>query len=267
MGKQSLDAFTAIIVGRGRVGTLLAHSLRTHGVQFEIAAGRKMPNARPLRKTAHLCFFLAVPDAALPRVADKLQPLTRKGDVVLHCSGLGGIAALAPLAASGVDLGVLHPLHAIYKTSTHTKNVPPFFAVDGSVRAKRVARAFGEVMGWQTLNNLVPSPLYHAAAVTVAAGTYALIGHATEMLVRAGASRKQAEHALAALAASAINNVREFGTPRALTGPMVRGDQITLKRHRAALRDAPIAQRKAHLMAVALANLLLPKSKRKRAKN
>jgi predicted short-subunit dehydrogenase-like oxidoreductase (DUF2520 family) len=81
---------------------------------------------------------------------------------------------------------------------------------------------------------------WHAAATLAANSLTALLADAGALAVAAGLAPDAADEAITYLAASAIDQVRALGAADALTGPIVRGDEVTVARHRAALAaDAP----------------------------
>ena len=90
--------------------------------------------------------------------------------------------------------------------------------------------------GLKVIDRPVHDPaLYHASAVLVAGGAVALIEEASRLLEQAGLQRDEAERALCSLMSSALDNMQEFGTASALTGPVRRGSVETVERHRRAL--------------------------------
>jgi predicted short-subunit dehydrogenase-like oxidoreductase (DUF2520 family) len=72
---------------------------------------------------------------------------------------------------------------------------------------------------------------YHAAACIASNHLVALLGQAE----RVGASAGVPSEAFIDLVRATVENVAVLGPARALTGPAARGDEGTIKRHRAAL--------------------------------
>ena len=77
--------------------------------------------------------------------------------------------------------------------------------------------------------------LYHASAVTSAGLLVSLMDAAFAMAGNAGLSALQAREMLLPLARSCIDNLERLPPNEALTGPVARGDDATLARHRRAL--------------------------------
>jgi predicted short-subunit dehydrogenase-like oxidoreductase (DUF2520 family) len=77
--------------------------------------------------------------------------------------------------------------------------------------------------------------LYHAAAVFASNYAVALLSIAGRLMGEAGIAAEDAQPALTALAAGAVENVAALGPAAALTGPVARGDAETVARHLARL--------------------------------
>ncbi len=236
------------ILGRGRVGRGLAAALaRTSDptMAVTVSAARRLPPTVPADVVV-----LAVPDARIEGVARNL--LARMADgpapVILHCAGALGVEAFGglPQRAGGVAFGAMHPLVSF----ADPKRPPPLagtrFAIAGSARARRAATRVAEACGATVIGRGpagVHGAAYHAAAALVANGAAALAFVGVGVLRELGLSKKASEQALGALLESVGHNVRTIGVPRALTGPVMRGDRTTVKRHRKALGRGNDARR------------------------
>ena len=115
-----------------------------------------------------------------------------------------------------------------------------WIGVDGDEAARRVSERLAAAVGARVLH--IPpgeKPRYHAAAVFASNFPTVLMCLAEELLRHAGIESDVARRALHPLFASAVENLREGEGTRALTGPIVRGDADTVKRHLLALRADP----------------------------
>ncbi len=223
-----------VILGRGRVGTALAQALRDGGTDCELVPGRG-PSAGVLAGAELV--ILAVPDAVIAECAEAL-PSLRPGAAVLHCAGARGPEELAPCQARGAHVGVMHPL-----VSFADANNPPTvrgatLVVAGDGPAIKAARYVANALDARALVAPVHGPAYHALVAMAANGTVALANAAVPALERLGLGRGEAERAIAALLKTVAENVAHLGVPKALTGPMVRGDASTIAAHRQALQHA-----------------------------
>ena len=221
------------VVGRGRVGRGLHGALVAAGVDAELVGGRR-PGRAALGDVEVV--ILAVPDGAIGEVAAALAPRTPEGAVFLHCAGSLGAEAFPPTL--GRPAGAMHPLVSF----AHPKKPPSLagttFALAGPAAARRAGRALAEAVGARPLERGVDGvhgPAYHAAAALAANGAAALATVAVEVLETLGARPKAARRAVGALLRTVAENVERVGVPDALTGPVMRGDAGTVRRHREAL--------------------------------
>jgi predicted short-subunit dehydrogenase-like oxidoreductase (DUF2520 family) len=221
-----------VIVGRGKVGRALLGALAARGHSAQLAAGRTVSAATI--GSARLV-VLALPDAALAPVAQRLAPGLARGAVVLHCAGRLGIEPLAACEAVGAEVGVMHPLVSFASKRRSPPLLGATFVIAGSPRAVAAARSLARQVGAQPLVAPVHGAAYHAAAAMLAGGSVALAGHAIDVLVGLGMERGAARRALSGLLASIAANLALLDAPEALTGPVARGDAAAVAAHRAAL--------------------------------
>jgi len=238
------------IVGAGRLGQGLGLALERAGFPVLILArrpGQWLPGL-PVRVSEQLetgdaqVILIAVPDGAITPVAQRLAGTGAigAGHVILHTSGLLDRGALAPLAASGAALGSLHPLQTIADpASAPAAFQSAYAAVEGDTRAveaaTRVARAVG----------LTPFPiqaeskaLYHATAALLSNSTVGLAGLAERLARDAGLPEEMVGRIYLPLLRGTVENLERLGPAKALTGPVRRGDLLTIERHLAALEPA-----------------------------
>jgi predicted short-subunit dehydrogenase-like oxidoreductase (DUF2520 family) len=231
------------IVGRGKVGRALAQALARHGIAHASLRGRSLRGPVP---PAEL-YLLAVPDAALRNVAERLAPQLAPEACALHLAGARDVDELAALSARGVAVGVFHPLVSFAHARGAASLEGASFTAFGQARATRAARRLAKQLGARcVVLPAAPGPAYHAAAALVANGAAALTHAAVRVLSELGFSPAAAELALSALLASVASNVRTVGVPAALTGPVMRGDVGTVERHLAALHALDPALREAY---------------------
>lgn len=220
------------IVGRGKVGRSLSRALDDASVEHALVAAQKQRAPFP----AAQLYVLAVPDAHILEVATRLAEHAPRGSSVVHCAGARDVRELAALSARGVHVGVLHPLVSFAAKRSGTSLVDTTFITFGDPRAIAAARRLCTLLGARCVRLAAPpGPAYHAAAALVANGAAALTHAGVRILRELGFPPRAAERALAGLLSSVAVNVREVGVPAALTGPVVRGDVATVKRHLAAL--------------------------------
>ncbi|MBN2489725.1 MAG: DUF2520 domain-containing protein [Planctomycetes bacterium] len=247
---------TVAIVGAGRLGSVLARALAGAGWRVVAVCDRDRAAARALADrlggvpvapdaaaalAAAGVVFLTVPDDALAPLAAALAAgPSVAGKIVFHTSGALTAVVLAPLAAAGARAGTLHPLQTFADPARGAECLTGVrWTGDGDVEAMALGERLVRELGGRLLR--VPAAgrvLYHAAAVVASNGLVALAGQAERLLAAAGVAPEEALGALLPLMRSTLENLGRGSAAQALTGPVVRGDVDTVRRHLAALAES-----------------------------
>jgi predicted short-subunit dehydrogenase-like oxidoreductase (DUF2520 family) len=206
------------VVGRGRLGTALAGALREAGHQVD------GPLRRGARAEGADVVLLCVPDAEIAAAAD----VVADGPPVGHCSGSLGLAPLGERERFS-----LHPLMTV--TERGARFSGSGCAVAGSTeRAERAAADLARSLGMRPVRVAdADRAAYHAAAAIASNYLVTLQAAAERMAATVGIER---EH-LVALVQATVENWAQLGPDEALTGPLVRGDEETVARQRAAVAE------------------------------
>lgn len=249
------------LVGAGRLGTVLATALAGRGWTPElivdtdaraarearraIGAGRAAVSVRASSRLGDIV-LVAVPDSEIARVAAGLAAsgVRWAGRTVLHTSGLQPARLLAPLAQRGALVASLHPVQ-----SFASKDAPASvfagitWGVEGDPAAVatclRIVRA---LRGRVLLLSEQDKPLYHAACSLASNALVALEATAAGALRAIGIGGREAEAMLLPLVQGTLQNVKNLGLEKALTGPVLRGDVDTVRGHLEALGQDPEAR-------------------------
>lgn len=213
------------ILGAGRTGSSIAAAARAAGLDVAIGSRDVSPADAEV-------FLFCVPDEAIRDACEGLAPALEPGTLVGHVSGATRLQALSAAADAGCHTFSLHPLQTIPTSETDLAGSP--CAVSGSSdRAREVAFKLAERLGMRPFE--VPEEgraAYHAAASIASNFLVALEESAAELLEAAGV--ESAREALAPLVLRTAANWADSGSA-ALTGPIARGDQATVKLHLEAL--------------------------------
>jgi predicted short-subunit dehydrogenase-like oxidoreductase (DUF2520 family) len=183
--------------------------------------------------------ILAVSDDAIRPLAETLanRAAIRADQVVLHLSGVQGQEALGPLVRSRAALGSLHPLQTISEPERAAARFKgAWAAVEGMPRAVEAAERLARDIGLRPFRLASNAkPMYHASAV-FASNYFVVVEAVAQRLLRhAGLSDAQAWQALRPLVEGTLENLSHEQPAAALTGPVARGDEATIRRHLAAL--------------------------------
>lgn len=241
------------IIGPGRAGVGLALALAAAGYDVRLHGRRRKRVPKPLILTVGPeeappawmpeagVLVLAVSDDAIRPLAEALARTgaVRADHVVLHLSGVQGQEALGPLVGSRAALGSLHPLQTISDPERAAERLRgAWAAVEGMPGAVRAAEELARAVGLRPFR--LPShakPIYHAGAV-FAANYFVVVEAVAQRLLRhAGLSDAEAWQALRPLVEGTLENMRHDAPPAALTGPVLRGDEATIRRHLDALTE------------------------------
>jgi predicted short-subunit dehydrogenase-like oxidoreductase (DUF2520 family) len=212
-------AMRIVIVGAGRLGTAIAAALRGND-DFELTG----PLGRDESAAAGDVVLLCVPDREIAAAAAAIDPAA----IVGHCSGATGLEPLAPHEAFS-----LHPLMTVSHTGVDFAGATA--AIDSDTeRAFEVARSIVRALEMKSVR-IGPQDrvAYHAAASIASNFLVTLEAAAERLAATAGVGRE----ALAPLVRATVENWVALGPERALTGPVVRGDEQTVARQREAVAE------------------------------
>jgi predicted short-subunit dehydrogenase-like oxidoreductase (DUF2520 family) len=245
------------IVGAGKVGRTLARVLRHAGYQIGAVVSRKLENAKAatafigagtpetdVLKALDTSFvhFITVTDPTIPSIVkefDSKGPASLAGHYFYHTSGAISSTALAPLQKKGAEIGSIHPLQVFAHPDKAIETLPGiYYAIEGTDKAMELAVQVVDRLQGKLL--LIPTGrkvLYHVAGVFAANYLTVLVELAMSIMEEIGESPEDAYQALLPLMVGALENIEEFGTDAALTGPISRGDIETIQTHIDALKQ------------------------------
>lgn len=246
------------IIGAGKVGTSLGCALKRKGHTITsvscnslasaqessriIGCGRPSINIAETARSGDV-IFITVPDDKISGVASKLEESDTlwQEKTIFHCSGLHPAAILKPLQDKGAQAASVHPIQAFPAKKPHLEAFQGiFFGLEGDKKALTLARSLVNDIGGRPLNiHSRHKSLYHAACTISSNFLVVLLDTAVFLFKEAGIDERQAAEALYLLTAGTIENIKNLGIGSALTGPLVRGDEETLRKHLAALETYP----------------------------
>ncbi|SHH21848.1 Predicted oxidoreductase, contains short-chain dehydrogenase (SDR) and DUF2520 domains [Jatrophihabitans endophyticus] len=234
------------VVGVGRVGGALGAALARAGHEIVAVSGVSDRSRRraelllpgvpvlPPDETVAAAdlVLLAVPDDALRGLVAGLADTDgwRTGQLVAHTSGAQGVGVLDPAAARGVLALALHPVMTFTGRPEDLDRLTGApFGVTSPEELRPVAESLVLEMGGEPV--WVPEParaLYHAALSVASNHLVTLVNDATSLLDGVGVA--EPARLVAPLLSASLDNVLRLGDA-ALTGPVVRGDVETVRRH------------------------------------
>jgi len=257
------------IVGAGNLGAALAMCLRQAGYVIDQIVFRDSRASR--RKATALArtvgawavaiaraaidsdvVWFCVPDDAIAEVARSVaQKADWKGRVALHSSGALASDELAALQRLGAHVASVHPMMTFVAGSLQTGSsqassqrslagVP--FAIEGDVAAVRAGRAIVKELGGKAYAiRRQDKVAYHAWGTFASPLLTALLATTEHVAAAAGVNRREAKRRMLPILQQTLANYAALDAAGAFSGPIVRGDVETIRRHLRVLRKVPAA--------------------------
>lgn len=238
------------IIGPGAVGRTLGRLLHDRA-GFEIAGvvgrdldrveaardfigqGQALTFAGPIAIEAGDVVMISVGDGAIDETAAWLaRTADPAGLVVFHCSGAWDLAPLEPLRQAGAAVAALHPVKAF---ADPAREIATFDGVvctlQGDAEAvARLAKAVTAIGGDPVvLPQDVDRRLYHAGTVFSSNYLAALVQSAVDCHAAAGIDDAASLRILTPILRDALAAILDRGPVQALTGPIARGDAVTVE--------------------------------------
>ena len=234
------------LIGAGSVGTAVASIL--HGAGHRIVSvgppGRRSSERAADRLQSEVAepriavtdadlVLIGTPDGAIGSVATASGPGLREGAVVCHFAGSLGLAPLAPVVEAGAARAAAHPVQACPDADTAVRRLPGSawgVTCDDAATGRISEMIERDLSGTVVFVAEDERPVWHAATATTANGIAALLALSEDML--SSIRTEDPIAVLGPLAAGTVANAREGGGGApTLTGPLVRGEVATVKRH------------------------------------
>jgi predicted short-subunit dehydrogenase-like oxidoreductase (DUF2520 family) len=248
------------IVGAGNLANALAVPLRRAGYRIESVVGRSKPASRTKARTlarevearastelpkdsrATVVWF-CVPDGGIRKASQSVRDqIDWRGRIALHSSGVMTSDELDALRRRGAFVASAHPLMTFVRRSRPTLAGVPF-AIEGDSPAVRIARRVVKDLGGRGYSiQKKEKAAYHAWATFVSPLFTALMATAEQVAHAAGISQKQSRQRMIPILRQTLENYAAVGAAAGFSGPIIRGDVETVKRHWRALRGVPPAR-------------------------
>jgi len=237
------------IIGSGVVGTAIGVILNAKGYEItgvhdirpestrqlvEKIGCRTCLDPQDVSRSADILFITPC-DTAIQEVVDTLatRQAFHNGQVVVHMSGAQSSEILDKAKEFGAQVLSVHPLQSFANLEGATQNLPgSIFSIEGDKTAFDAAVCIVESLGGEYFFiDRKAKPLYHAGACVVSNYLVTLIDMGVKLLESTGIPANMASRALWPLIHGTVRNIENIGIPRALTGPVARGDISTVEKH------------------------------------
>ncbi len=228
------------LIGTGRAAGALAIAAVDAGHHISSIEGRSAESVERLKELVSVdggapdIRIVAVSDDAIAEIAAVVADLSEPVPTV-HVSGAVPVDVLAPIAATGVQVGSMHPLQTLPDAERGARRLDgSWMAITAEEPLRHVLIEFAASIGCRPfdLRDDV-KPLYHAGAAAAANYTLTTLDLSLALFEAAGVPFEAAHPLIEAIIANAF----DLGPAGALTGPVARGDAVTVARQVAAIRD------------------------------
>jgi len=255
MKKRSLPEVA--IVGAGNLGRALALSLKQSKIHVQEIVSRTGKGSH--RRASILArevgaqvlilgdpvraplVWLCVPDREIEPCAKALAKSGWKGRFALHSSGALGSDALRSLRQRGASIASVHPLMTFVPGSTPSLIGVPF-ALEGDRAAVSLARKLVTALGGQSFAIAKESkPLYYAWGTFASPLLTILLEVGERIANQANIPPRLARQRAARILHQTVENYVKQGAALGFSGPIVRGDAATVRRHLLVLKGIPEA--------------------------
>lgn len=245
------------IVGAGSLGSALASALHQAGYKIGevVSRDRSQPRARALARKVNArlltigqplscdLLWFAVPDREIATCAAIIARTSNwRGNIAFHSSGALTSDELTALRATGASVASVHPLMTFVKSvSPALAGVP--FALEGDAAAVRMARTIVRSLGGHPFAIAQRyKAAYHAWGGFASPLLIALLVTAERVAGAAGISRTSARTMMLPILRQTLSNYAAHGPAAAFSGPIVRGDVETVRKHLKTLNRVPEAR-------------------------
>ena len=234
------------IIGAGRVGSSFASATYPDGEIVAASSRRpehrdwlskRLPNIAIVdtaTKVAQLAdlVFITTSDAAIKPVCDSIpwQPHHH----VIHCSGALTLDVLQTAQNAGASVAGFHPLQTFPSHANPDRLSNIGYAIDCNDEALTAwFQSFASAHDSNTfrIQGETAHAAYHASAVLACGLLAGLVGISAELWQHAGIDRERALQLLAPMLKSTVEAIADDGLPDAISGPYVRGDLETIRKH------------------------------------
>jgi predicted short-subunit dehydrogenase-like oxidoreductase (DUF2520 family) len=248
------------IVGAGNLASTLAPALQKSGYRIDAILSRggspSMRKARALAKavgaqvsalsrariTSEIVWF-CVPDRTIRAASSALADRVNwKGKTALHSSGALTSDELADLRQRGAAVASVHPLMTFVGRSRPSLAGVPF-AVEGDAAGARLARRIVRDLRGEAFSiRKGDKAAYHAWGTFASPLLTALLATTERVAAAAGVPARAAQKRMLPILAQTLTNYAALGAAQGFSGPLIRGDVETVKRHLQVLGAVPAAR-------------------------
>ena len=259
-----MEKFNSIgIIGTGKSAAALLKHFKINNVKITGLWGRNTEKSLSLGRIFEVNSFLskrelidaseiiilAVSDDSIRELSKLIagesdKPLS--GKTFVHLSGALSSSEMDSLSELGADILSAHIIQSLAGASVSASGLQPsdildgvWFSLEGELAAVTKVK---EVLDFCKNPSFVISkenkPLYHAAMCVISNYLVTLLNAGFKMLEATGLDIEEAYKVTLPLINGTLKNIEKLGSIDALTGPIARGDVLTVEKHLSAIRNS-----------------------------
>lgn len=232
-------------IGAGKVGVSLGKHFADCGVtvvgyysrsQTSSKEAADYTNTLYYKHLSHLVadcdtLFLTVPDREITSVYSKIIQSDIQGKWLAHTSGAITSQVFFDIEAHGAKGASVHPICAVNQRFGGNLSLSKAYFTTEGTGAEYFANLLAKCHNPTEIISAEQKIKYHAAAVTASNLVCGLYDLAVAELHTCGLSPQFAEKALSSLFLENAKTLAAKGAQTALTGPVERGDDVTVRNH------------------------------------
>jgi predicted short-subunit dehydrogenase-like oxidoreductase (DUF2520 family) len=205
-------------------------------------------------------FFITAPDNEISLVAKRLSSLNLqfKDSLFIHTSGSESSFILKLIERKGGITASFHIMQTFPSLKkTEIKN--SFAAIEtNNAAAEKYLFSIAKLLGLNAIKLSKENKVYyHLAGVFAANFLNANFFSSEELLFQTGMNKKKYFKLFEPIVATTLSNIKKTGVKNSLSGPVKRGDYLTIKKHIAALKKLKSGNEKLLLYSYIYQSLIL----------
>lgn len=237
------------LIGTGAVGRALSRALVQAGFKLTVLLDKNAGLARQIAEELRVqqsgsdislippdaeFLIVSVPDAEIAKVDRSLRSVIfkLKLQACVHTSGALPGSMLESVSSAGISVGSFHPLQTFPAKGPSPTFSGIIFTLEGDFRAVELMKDLVVQLGGSPV--VIASEgkaTYHTAAVFASNFLPVILRESLDLLASIGIEREQARKMLTPLMRQSLENCLKLGEVAALTGPITRGDALTVQKH------------------------------------
>ena len=177
--------------------------------------------------------FITTPDEHISQVWDYIKELSIKNKIICHFSGSLSSVVFSQIEQTYASCCSIHPMLAFSdKFSSYKQLYDTFFTIEGQdIAVDLIMELFLSLGNSMQKIDRINKAKYHAAASILSNHVIAVLDTGYELLQECGFTKEESIKATSQLVRENVENVIARGSVEALTGPIERGDVLTVEKH------------------------------------